>query len=181
MAEYTETTKEIDADEFESYEEFEDKKESKKQDKRAEADLLKAQNQARQLDLDEKKLAFEQEEAKAKRELESKKLDLELKKLDNDRELEEKKIKVEEKKAQTDADRAENEKKDAKKDRIVKIAVGGLGLVGTGLGIYMSRKCFLESMYFEETGSFHSSTSKAGQAMIQSTAKKLENVASKMQ
>lgn len=147
----------------------EEVKESKKDDKKTQIELLKAENEAqklaneaKKLELEERKLNIDQEKANADRELEQKRID-------NEKEIEEKKVKVEEAKA-------ENEKKAAKRDLIAKWGVAGIGLIGTGLSIYFSRKAFLESMYFEETGTFRTSVSKQAQAGITNTVKKLENV-----
>ena len=140
-----------------------------KNDKKTQIELLKAENEAqklaneaKKLELEERKLNIDQEKANADRELE-------LKRIDNEKEIEEKKVKVEEAKA-------ENEKKAAKRDLIAKWGVAGIGLIGTGLSIYFSRKAFLESMYFEETGTFRTAVSKQAQAGITNTVKKLENV-----
>jgi len=147
----------------------EEVKESKKDDKRAQIELMKAENEAqkfaneaKKLELEERKLNIDQDKANADRELE-------LKRIDNEKEIEEKKVKIEEVKA-------ENEKKAAKRDLIAKWGVAGIGLIGTGLSIYFSRKAFLESMYFEETGTFRTAVSKQAQAGITNTIKKLENV-----
>lgn len=165
-------------EEFEYYEENEEavettveepKKVEKNNDKKLEVELLKAQNEAKKLELETKKLEFEakkldndQKNAEANR-------DLELQRINNEKEIEEKKVEVEKSKA-------ENDKKAAKRDLIAKWGTAGIGLIGTGLGIYFSRKAFLESMLFEESGSFRTSTSKKSQTMVDSLAKKLENV-----
>ena len=147
-----------------------------KPNKKAEADLLKAQNQAKQLELEEKKLEFEIEEAKAKREFESKKLDLELKKLDYDKELEEKKIIVEQDKNEIERTKADNENANAKKERVSGYIKSGIGLAGVAVSTAFSAWAFLSAMKFEETGSFRTSVGKIAQGFTKGTASKLENV-----
>ena len=151
-----------------------------KPNKKAEADLLKAQNQAKQLELDERKLEFEIEEAKAKREFESKKLDLELKKLENDRQLEEKKIEIEADKNEIERQKAENDDKNAKKERTSGYIKAGIGLAGVAVSTAFSAWAFLSAMKFEESGSFRTSVGKIAQGFTKGTASKLENVKKEM-
>lgn len=168
MAEEYVETNEYSEDDFEGAEVVETKPKD--------ANLMKVQNQAKQLEIEEKRLNFEMEEAKAKRELDSKKLDLELKKLDYDKELKEKEIAVEEKKAKTDAERAENEKKDAKKERISGYVKAGLGLGGVIMSSLFSAWALMTTLKFEESGSVRTSGGKYAQALCKNSGQKLENV-----
>ena len=173
--EYVETPE--NGDEFEYYEENEETEETvveepkkvEKNDKKLEVELLKAQNEAKKLELETKKLEFETKKLENDQKNAEANRDLELKRINNEKEIEDKKVKIEEGKA-------EAEKKASKRDLIAKWGTAGIGLIGTGLGIYFSRKAFLESMLFEESGSFRTSVSKKSQAMTDNVAKKLENV-----
>lgn len=140
------------------------------------ANLLKAETEAKKVEIEAKKLDFEIEEAKYKRELDSKKLDLELKKLENDRQLEEKRIEIEVEKNSIEKTKADNENKNAKKERISNYIKAGLGVAGVAISSLFSGWAFCKAMQFEENGSFRTTVGKLANGFVKDSAKKAENV-----
>ena len=144
----------LEAEETEAEETVsEEEKKPSGNDKKLELALLKEQNKARQLELEERKFEFEKFEAEAKREFESKKLETET-------QLEERKIAVSEKQNEIADKQITEDKKKSKRERIFGYVKAGVGILGVGLSCFFSMKKFHEGMIFEETGSFRTATGK---------------------
>lgn len=139
---------------------------SKKEDK----ETLKLQVQAKEIELNNRKLDFEFKKLEANQKLEREKLEaekqkseklLEIEKLKNDNMLA-----VEREKLEVEKQKAENEKKAAKKEfwlNFTKVAVTVALTVGT---TYASQKMFYNAMNFEQSGSVTSSCGKIALGLI---------------
>ena len=119
--------------------------------------MLKVQNQAKQLELDSKKLDFEIEQAKAANK------------------IEEQKLEIQKETNKIEADKAEAEKKASKKEFWLGVAKTGAAVGGVVASTAFGVWSLMTTMKFEETGTVRTSAGKLAQGIAKGAMAKLEN------